>query len=129
MSSVADAPVLVWACSLISALKVLAQDVDVRAGTGLGRHPAIVRPPCSSGLLVRLSHRPTSRCLLGIGTWQMQLFAGGSRFTVIPFHPRLRWPSLCAGLRLVPSFAAANMSALNSRWGLLNMCIHQHERT
>ena len=38
-------------------------------------HPAAVRPLCPGGLLVSLPHRPFSRCLLGIWTWQMWLFA------------------------------------------------------
>ena len=97
----------------------MAQDADVRAGTGLGRHLAIVRPPCSGSLLVSLPHRPISRCLLGIGTWQMRLFAGRQPITGIPFHPRLRWPSIYgAGLRLVPSFAAA--SALQLRMAAMD---------
>ena len=60
----------------------------------LDAHLAIVRPLCPGGLLVSLPHRPVSRCLLGIWTWQMRLFACRRLTHRSSFRTELRWPSL-----------------------------------
>ena len=80
----------------------------------LDAHPAIVRPPCAGGLLVSLPHRPFSRCLLGIWTWQMRLFARRRPTHRNPFRTRLRWPSLWCWTTASTIFCVA--SALHCEW-------------
>ena len=77
-------------------------------------HPAIVRPLCPGGLLVSLPHRPFSRCLLGIWTWQRRLFACRRLTHRSPFRTRLRWPSLWCWTTASAIFCVA--SALQCGW-------------
>ena len=76
--------------------------------------PAIVRPLCPGGLLVSLPHRPFSRCLLGIWTWQRRLFACRRLTHRSPFRTRLRWPSLWCWTTASAIFCVA--SALQCGW-------------
>ena len=80
----------------------------------LDAHPAIVRPLCPGGLLVSLPHRPVSRCLLGIWTWQMRLFACRWLTHRSPFRTRLRWPSLWCWTTASTIFCVA--FALHCEW-------------
>ena len=77
-------------------------------------HPATVRPLYPGGLLVSLPHRPFSRCLLGIWTWQMRLFACQRLTHRSPFRTRLRWPSLWCWTTASGIFCVA--SALQCGW-------------
>ena len=77
-------------------------------------HPATVRPLCPGGLRVSWPHRPFSRCLLGIWTWQMRLFACQRLTHRSPFRTRLRWPSLWCWTTASAIFCVA--SALQCGW-------------
>ena len=83
-------------------------------------HPAIVRPLCPGGLLVSLPHRLFSRCLLGIWTWQMRLFACRRLTHRSSFRTRLRWPSLWCWTTASAIFCVASalqwMAVMDDLW-------------
>ena len=108
---------LLWLATAVSPLDIahaIAQDADVQADAGRGRSPRIVRPLCPGALLVSLPHRPFSRCLLGIWTWQMRLFACRRLTHRSPFRSRLRWPLVWCWTTASTIFCVA--SALHCEW-------------
>ena len=81
---------------------------------GRGCSPCHCAAPMPCQLLVSLPHHPFSRCLLGIWTWQMRLFACRRLTHRSPFRTRLRWPSLWCWTTASAIFCVA--SALQCGW-------------